>query len=354
MPRLFPLACVLIVGLSGTSSAAPIAPTPFSGFGYDVNYCDQNGLWNEYADNTLPGAGLDWYSTPISAPGNPWQQVSIAASLGNWARNGNECALGYTSATAYDALTLDTYGPITPITYSPQGGFVGEDGSSTLWRAGDLRIYKHEYWGAADRGDYRDGITLSSSSQALIIDITITNMGCEDQKVYFMHGVDPDQDVSTAGEYRTCNDTVPSGNFVFSEGLKTGIVTAYGRCDEANERVGHTVWDPDATGAAFNDEGYTYNDYTQHINHYALVPALDSVTFTFIFVTADTKEDALKRYYVTRDEVCCDPDYDDYEHDRAYLAGLGTCGTFTDTKGASASKAAASWISPNESLDVER
>jgi len=124
----------------------------------------------------------------------------------------------------------------------------GPDGREAYTRAGDLRIYKHEYWGAADRGAYRDGITLSDSSQALIIDITITNMGCEDQKVYFMHGVDPDQDVSSAGEYRTCNDTVPSGNFVFSEGLKTGLVTAYGRCDDTNDAVGHTVWNTDARG----------------------------------------------------------------------------------------------------------
>lgn len=352
MPRLLSLTCALILSLSSGAQAAPIAPTPFSGFGYDVNYCDLNGLWNEYADNTFPGAGLDWYSTPISAPGNPWQQVSIAASSGNWERNGNECSFGWTTFP-WDALTLDTYGPITPITYTPQGGFVGEDGSSTLWRAGDLRVYKHEYWGAADRGDYSDGLALSSDSQSLIIDITITNMGCEDQKVYFMHGVDPDQDVSTAGEYRTCNDTTPSGNFVFSEGLRTGIVTAYGRCDEANDRLGHTVWSTDATGAFFNDEGYTYNDYTQHINHFAVVPALDSVTFTFIFVTAVTKEDALKRYYATREEVCCDPDWDDYERDRKYLAGLGECRSATDT-GATASKAAAGWFSPNEESDSTR
>lgn len=355
MPRLNPLVCALIVGFSGAASAAPTAPTTFSGFGYDVNYCDQNGLWNEYADNSLPGAGLDWYSNPISAPGNPWQQVSIDSTGGSFGRNGNECAYGYTSGNAYDSLTLDTYGPVTPITYTPQGGFVGEDGSSTLWRAGDLRIYKHEYWGAADRGAYRDGITLSDSSQALIIDITITNMGCEDQKVYFMHGVDPDQDVATAGEYRTCNDTVPSGNFVFSEGLKTGLVTAYGRCDDTNDAVGHTVWNTDATGAFFTDEGYTYNDYTQHINHFAYVPALESVTFTFIFVTAESKGDALKRYYVTRDEVCCTADYHAYERDLAYLSTLTECGTSTGGVGtSSASKAASDWVSPNESPIIDR
>lgn len=354
MPRHPSLICALALSLSGVASAAPIAPNPFSGFGFDVNYCAQNGLWNERADNFAPGAGLDWYSTPISAPGNPWQQVSILTSSGSYAQNGNECTFGGPPATQWDSLTLDAYGPITPVTYLPFGGFSGEDGSSTLWRAGNIRIYKHEHWGAADATTYSDGVGLSDSSQALVIDVTLTNMGCEDEKVYFMHGVDPDQDVMSAGDYRTCNDTTPSGNFVFSEGLYTGIVTGYGRCDESAERVGHTVWNTDATGAFFTDEGYTYNDYTQHINHFAVVPALDSVTFTFIFVAGVTKEDALKRYYVTREEVCCEFDDRDYAIDSHYLAGLGRCGSSGGPTDTTAAKYGYDWVSPNETSEMDR
>lgn len=335
--------------VSATASAAPIAPDPFSGYGFDANYCDQNGLWNESADDSSPGAGLDWYSTPISAPGNPWQQVSIEASSGTFEGNGNECAGYGSTGSPWDSLTLDTYGSITPVSYSPFGGFTGENGSSAMWRAGNLRIHKHEYWGAADEDNYRDGVSLSERGQALIIDVTITNMGCEDEKVYFMHGVDPDQDVVTASEYRTCNDTTPSENLVFSEGLNTGIVTGYGRCDEERQLVGHTTWDTDATGAAFSDEGYTYNDYTQHINHFDVVPALESVTFTFIFVSAASKEGAVASYYKARAEVCCDEDGEDYERDLKYVSSLGDCGDSRGDETAESETSAreAEWVSPN-------
>ncbi|MEL6348248.1 MAG: hypothetical protein AAFV53_34380 [Myxococcota bacterium] len=311
---------------SSAAFAAPIAPDPFSGSGFDVNYCDLNGLWNEDANNTSSGVGLDWYSVPVSSPGDPWQQVSIESSTATYFGNGNECQSGVVGSSPWDTLTLDTYGSITPVTYSPQGGFVGENGSTTTWRAGNLRIHKHEYWGAVSDGDYEDGFDLSKESQALIIDVTISNMGCEDDEVYFMHGVDPDQDVASFTDYTTCNDTTPSENFVFSEGPNSGLTVGYGRCDEKAQSVGHTsTWDTDATGSTFSDEGYTRADYTQHINHFASVPALESVTFTFIFVAAQSKEAALERYYKTRAEVCCDEDSEDYETDRSYLKDLGEC-----------------------------
>lgn len=339
--------------LSASSHAAPIAPNPFSGSGFDVNYCGQNGLWNERADNTAPGAGLDWHSTPISAPGNPWQQVSIDSSVGTFEQNGNEC-LGFGATSPWDTLTVGAYGSITPVTFSPFGGFSGTNGGTTTWRAGDLQIHKHEYWGAAGRG-YDDGISLSKESQALVIDITVTNLGCRDADFVLMHGVDPDQDVQSFGDFTTCNDTVPSKNFVFSEGPQTGIVTGYGRCDDGAETVGHTVWDPDASGGTFNDENFTRNDYTQHINHKDSVAAQESVTFKFIFVSAVTKADALKRYYVTREEVCCSADWGAYERDSEYISGLRDCnqdggGTPTDPThpaDAASATAASDWVSPN-------
>jgi hypothetical protein len=330
----------VVASLSTTSRAAPIAPNPFSGSGFDVNYCGQNGLWNERADNSLPGAGLDWNSTPISAPGDPWQQVSIDSTGGTFEQNGNEC-LGILPVSPWDTLTVAAYGSITPITFAPFGGYSGTNGSTTTWRAGDLQIHKHEYWGAAGRG-YEDGISLARESQALIIDITVTNLGCRDSDFVLMHGVDPDQDVQAAGDFTTCNDTVPSQNFVFSEGTKTGIVTGYGRCNDGLERVGHTVWDPDANGGAFSDENYTRNDYTQHINHKDTVPAQQSVTFKFIFVSAISKDHALKRYYETREEVCCSPAWDVYEKDASYLATLPrSCGSSVTPA------AARGWVSPN-------
>lgn len=336
-----------LAGLSTTSHASPIAPNPFSGSGFDVNYCDQNGLWNERADNSSPGAGLDWYSTPISAPGNPWQQVSIDSTGGTFERNGNEC-IGAIPAAPWDTLTVGAYGSITPVTFAPFGGFSGTNGSTTTWRAGDLQIHKHEYWGAAGRG-YEDGIGLSRESQALIIDITITNLACSDQDFILMHGVDPDQDVQSFGDFSTCNDTVPSDNFVFSEGTGTGIVTAYGRCDDGAERVGHTRWDPDASGATFSDDNYTRADNTQHINHRGSVPAQESVTFQFIFVSAVSKEAALKQYYQTREEVCCSPAWEDYERDLKYLSTLArTCDT-----GARGAAAASDWVSPNDRASAD-
>ena len=133
------------------SLADPYAPDSASwdGFGVEVEYCDDWGLWNDGSSATA--GGLEWHGIEVSMPGNPWQQLSVSYNGVEYGANGNLCTSGYTSSqTNPDTLTNATYGPFSPSTFSVIGGYSDENGSTTVWMAGDLRITKHEYWGEVD------------------------------------------------------------------------------------------------------------------------------------------------------------------------------------------------------------
>ncbi len=272
---------ILAAGLATLAHAEKV-PAVFTGTGLEVAY-NNHGLWND----TSTMQGLEFNGTPISYPGNPWQQVSIAY-------NGNVQKLG--NASYYQ------WGLQVPIVGHTGGSGFGNIGSTTVWNAGDLRIMKEESW-------YKNGSVMK-------IDVTVTNECCSDVKDFvFMHAVDPDQDRTGFGDFRTLNDVVPSKNFVMSTGLFTGLTTSYGVCDHKKQDIGHTSWST-SPYSAFGDQNLAYIDDTMHIRHREpLIKTGETIRFTFMFYVSDGIVSAFNDYnnYVKR--VCnCESTLKDGEH----------------------------------------
>ncbi|MCF6362721.1 MAG: hypothetical protein L3J88_05120 [Gammaproteobacteria bacterium] len=254
-----------------TLAHAEKVPTIFSGSGLEVDYSD-HGLWN----NSATGQGLEFNGTPISYPGRPWQQVSIAY-------NGSVQKLGNFLHHEWDLQV--------PIVGHTSGSGFGNVGSTTVWNAGDLRIMKEESW--------------HENGHVMKIDVTVTNECCEDVKDFvFMHAVDPDQDIADFGDNRTLNDVVPSQNFVMSAGLKSGLTTSYGVCDSKKQDIGHTNWNPSPYNA-FTDQNFSLKDDTMHIRHREpLIKAGETVRFTFMFYVSDGIISAFHDYNNYVKKVC--------------------------------------------------
>jgi len=224
---------VILVAVSITLAHAEKVPAIFTGNGLEVAY-NEHGLWND----TTIGQGLEYNGIPISYPGIPWQQVSIAY---------NNIVQGQGNFSFYD------WNLQVPVVGHTGGSGFGDIGSTTVWNAGDLRIMKEESW--------------LEEGKVMKIDVTVTNECCEDVKDFiFMHAVDSDQDQTFNGAYSTLNGALPMQSFAFSAGLYSGLTTSYGVCDRNKQDVGHTRWDS-SPFAPFSTV-LSLADDTMHIRHH--------------------------------------------------------------------------------------
>lgn len=229
-------------------------PDPFGGIGIDVAYSN-HGLWND----TATGRGLEYNGTPVSYPGSPWQQVSIAYN-----------GISQDSGNYY----FYTWGLQVPLTPFEGGSGFGNIGSTTVWNSGDLRIMKQESW-------YRE-----NDPAVMKIDVVVTNEGCEPVNEFiFMHAVDPDQDIQYYYDFGTLNDVLPSGDLVISAGRTSTV--AYGRCDSVKQDLGHTGWSSDPF-ANFYDGDISFRDDTMHFRHVEnVINAGETIRFSFVFIAAE-------------------------------------------------------------------
>lgn len=269
-------------------SHAETVPSIFNGVGLEVAY-NNHGLWN----STVAAQGLEFSGTPISYPGAPWQQVSIGY-------NGAVQTLANHSYHQWDVQV--------PLVGHTGGSGFGNIGSTTVWKVGDLRVIKDEAW-------YQDGHVMK-------IDITVTNTCCNDIKDFvFMHALDPDQDQTGFSEFRTFNDVVPSKNFVLSAGLNTGLVAAYGICDEAKQDLGHSAW-RSSPYALLVDQNLAYKDDTMHIRHREpLIKAGETKRFTFMFYVSDGLLQTYHDYKGNVKRVCdCEPRVVNIDHQSSSVA----------------------------------
>lgn len=262
---------IMIVMCTAISAYSTDVPDPFGGIGIDVAYSD-HGLWNDSAT----GRGLEYNGIPVSFPGNPWQQVSIAYN-GIWQDRGN--------CYSY------TWGLQVPLTPFEGGSGFGNIGSTTVWNSGNLRIMKQESW-------YKE-----NDPAVMKIDVVVTNEGCEPvEKFIFMHAVDPDQDIQYYNDFRTLNDVLPSGDFVISAG-RTATV-AYGCCDSVKQDVGHTWWSQDPF-ANFYDGDLSLRDDTMHFRHVEdVISAGETIRFSFVFIAARNLSIAYFAYLDYIDTQC--------------------------------------------------
>ena len=281
------LVVMMIVMCTAISAHSTDVPDPFGGIGIDVAYSD-HGLWNDRAT----GRGLEYNGTPVSYPGSPWQQVSIAYN-GTLQDSGN--------------YSFHTWGLQVPLTPFEGGSGFGNIGSTTVWNSGDLRIMKEESW-------YRE-----KDPAIMKIDVVVTNEGCEPIKEFiFMHAVDPDQDIQDYGDYRTFNDVFPSEDFVFSAGRDSAV--AYGRCDSVKQDLGHTWWST-SPFASLYDRNLLHSDETMHLRHVedVIYPG-ETIRFSFVFIAADDFPAAYSAYSDYVDTQCdCGELRDDYKENFEYI-----------------------------------
>ncbi|MCF6236739.1 MAG: hypothetical protein L3J70_10285 [Gammaproteobacteria bacterium] len=265
------LSGVILAAGSATIAHAEKVPAVFTGNGLEVAY-NSHGLWNDRS----VGQGMDFNGIPISYPGNPWQQVSIAY-------NDSDQFLG--NSTYY------CWGLQVPVVGYVGGSGFGNIGSTTVWNAGNMRVMKEESW-------YQNGNIMK-------IDVVVTNEDHRDvENFIFMHAVDPDQDHPGYDEFRTYNDVMPSGNLVMSSGHHTRLTTSYGVCDQKRQDVGHTRWKTDPDGE-FEDQNFAYKDDTMHIRHREkLIKAGETIRFTFVFFVSNGVLSALHDYETAIAKAC--------------------------------------------------
>ncbi|ROS05652.1 hypothetical protein EDC56_1198 [Sinobacterium caligoides] len=267
--RLVGVATVLIA-LPALLQAEQV-PERFNAIGVEVDY-SPHGLWN----NASSKRGLEYNGTPVSYPGAPWQQVSVAY-------NDTVQKLGNSD---YHQWRIQ----VPAVAHSGGSGF-GDVGSTAVWNAGDLRVMKEESW--------------HKNRRMMKVDIMVSNESGKDiTDFYFMHALDPDQDASAAAEFRTLNDVVPSQNFAFSLGLVRGLVASYGICDNHKQQVGHTAWSTRPT-AALLDQELAYRDDTMHLRHHeAVIPAGETAHFSFMFYFSSDLQSAYQDYKTHLGAIC--------------------------------------------------
>ncbi len=265
---------IMIVMCTAISAYSTDVPDPFGGIGIDVAYSN-HGLWNDSAT----GRGLEYNGIPVSYPGTPWQQVSIAY---------NGTAQDQGNCYSY------TWGLQVPLTPFEGGSGFGNIGSTTVWNSGNLRIMKQESW-------YKE-----NDPAVMKIDVVVTNEGCEPvEEFIFMHAVDPDQDRRDYNDFRTLNFVVPSGDIVISAGLWGLTTVAYGRCDSVRQDLGHTRWSTDPF--AYFDNGTYFRDDTMHFRHVEkVIDAGETIRFSFVFIAAKDFPTAHSAYLDYIDTQCDD------------------------------------------------
>ena len=262
---------IMIVMCTAISAYSTDVPDPFGGIGIDVAYSD-HGLWNDSAT----GRGLEYNGIPVSYPGTPWQQVSIAY---------NGTAQDQGNCYSY------TWGLQVPLTPFEGGSGFGNIGSTTVWNSGNLRIMKQESW-------YK-----KNDPAVMKIDVVVTNEGCEPVNEFiFMHAVDPDQDIQYYNDFRTLNDVLPSGDIVISAGRSSTV--AYGLCDSVKQDVGHTWWSSDPF-ANFYDGDLSLRDDTMHFRHVEdVISAGETIRFSFVFIAARCLSTVYFTYHDYIDTQC--------------------------------------------------
>lgn len=262
---------------------APLFATPASavdvGLGYYKVSYGAEGLWN---DGTV-GAGLRYDGTEVTYPGTPWTLMSITSA---------QTGLLYAQSTAYNDFDVLAFGDYSGLA-DPAGFYTSASGTSGVYVADTVQIVKREIW--------------DEDSHTLRLDFVVTNVGCDTlDKLVLMHAIDPDQGrASSPATFNTVNDTVASGNLVWSADPNTKLTVAYGVCDPDTQSVGHTAWQKDPT-TTFYDDASVSADRTMHIREkIGTLGAGESTSFSFLFVGADSPSDAVDYYYKSLDAGAC-------------------------------------------------
>ena len=244
----------------------------------EINY-NPNGTWNR--SNPLGGVlGIKFLGTDFSAPGNPWQQVTIGF-------NGQEIKGNY-SGGSWDWVT-----PAGVDIYS--GSCFG---SITTWF---VTGQKGERFCVVKQERMCKGDTY------IKMKFSVTNLGDVPlQRFSLIHGVDPDQDIQNFSLFPTRNDVVQQGHLAKALGVKSGLTIAYGLCDSFRQQVGFTNWSTAATPTLYDPNG-NYSDITVHcITRYDVIDAFQSRTFKFFVLFNSRKSrQTIEELYKKAVNACC-------------------------------------------------
>lgn len=269
---------LFFVSLDTSCPAQVITPGNMASNGLiEINY-NPDGTWNRSSDAGVQG--IKYTGVDFSAPGTPWQQVTIGFNGQEIKGNFSTGVWEWATPAGVDIYSGSCFGSI--VTWFVKG----KNGEHFV-------VVKQE--------------KMCKGSSVVKMKFCVTNIGeVPLERFSLTHGVDPDQDIAGFGLYTTQNDVVSNGHLATALGVNSGLTIGYGLCDSVRQQVGFTNWDTAAAPQLYDPNG-AYQDITVHcITRYDVILPYQSRAFKF-YVLFDTKESAItiEELYRSAVKACC-------------------------------------------------